>query len=625
MPVDKFKISGTQSMESGKTDPLKDFKDTLSFLLEGNKVKNSQQLDKDLSRSAIIEINNKIVWDNDKEEAAKLSLLRKLENAKEAEKEKIQQAIKVANKEREARKQAILKQYKAFEKANHQAINGPALHNLHQGTMAGAWMLLNNNYRFDRKKGLIGIADDLKKIKMARNNNIFTYELTAPLYSMQDQKTGLWWGIDSKGNVVEVNDPSGAELKKQGYKTLGEIAAIAKMDLTDSPPKNPRASFEVIVKANVPQFEYVGPQKDIQMEVLQVESTKRGFVESIIENIKRLLSFIGSKEPKEPKGPKVSKKPKVPKEPQMPKRKIPNQAIVGSPPSQDLVQRQAAAEKRLKESIQLQKSISSPVAAPNSSQVDEENVSFHGKKTSESDFKSNLKKAEKKLEEKYKKDILDKKIIMGKLPENEKRKYGIQMEISHVRGAEKDILHYYQNSRQEAETTISRDPDYKSIAMVFELNAMSPVLKLDACHDPTSLIKVYKAAKYSGREVQFEESDMKILSRLPEYNLIKDLSQAKYNAFLKDRGELKEFTHHFTPAPSVAKSAPPTLRFDDPLVQRAEKDDKTEKLEELERLEELAGGRLDELDELDELDKLDEMDEDSERPPKNKLKKKKGL
>lgn len=115
-------------------------------------------------------------------------------------------------------------------------------------------------------------------------------------------------------------------------------------------------------------------------------------------------------------------------------------------------------------------------------------------------------------------------------------------EIQNDKPPKKQLVESTKNQHSKFKSTLKKDPDYESIALLFKLNAKYPTLSMDACGDPGSLMKIFKAAKFANKNIKFAESDLLILRKLPEYNQIKDLSPNDYHKYLKRKNELAQFS-----------------------------------------------------------------------------------
>lgn len=173
------------------------------------------------------------------------------------------------------------------------------------------------------------------------------------------------------------------------------------------------------------------------------------------------------------------------------------------------------------------------------------NTSFMSEKDiSTDDFKKNVEQLQIDLKKKYEHDINAKKMRIELLSiDNEPR---IQVELNY---AKKEVINHFQNTVFRAETTMNRDPSYKAIGILFDLNVQYPVLQMETSNDPVTLIKIYKAAKFTKRNIEFSPEDQLILGKLPEYGIIHELSKNDFVEYLKNKGEYETLADAFESKP----------------------------------------------------------------------------
>ena len=474
MPKDKFKVIRSEVVESDPNDPLKDLKEAASVLLDVAKVNSSEQLDKDLNRTAIIEIDGNIVW-NSRDEDKKMEALlqaKRLGNS-EAQKTEIEQRIAMLQRDGAKKRKTVTNAFKKLARSDQ---NEKTLFNLHQGVMASAWLMLNNHYCLNlpdgtKIKGMLGISDKLKELKMKRENEVFSYELTAPAYAILNVEDGSWWGIGLDGTAQMVDEPDGEALKAQGYKPICEISVVAKLDLSRMPHSKPISSFELEVQSQRAELRYTGPKK--APEVLQVENVDL----SLQERLKRAFSSIKFKG----------------------KRKESEENITPLPKKSHTEDKKAKNQK--------------------------------------TPFQFSLLKQQEKLANKFP------EIIVGTLAVDDHCKGGIKIEIPAEDNNE--FLNYFQNDDNEVESNLPVNPSYKAIAILFELNEKTFPLAMETCGNLDSLLKLYKASKYTNQKIEFSTADLTLLESSAEYQKFHKLDIANFRRYLQEEGELTTFIECF--------------------------------------------------------------------------------
>jgi hypothetical protein len=172
-------------------------------------------------------------------------------------------------------------------------------------------------------------------------------------------------------------------------------------------------------------------------------------------------------------------------------------------------------------------------------------LAVKGKPISEETFTSSLHEAEKKLRRKYKKEIEKENKITIKTLKNAKQQTGAMMVEIAKNNEERDVVRHFQNEKHEAESNLSANPGFEAIAVLFELHDPFHSVEMDPCGHLESLMKIYKAAKFSGRDIKFAVTDLKLLESSNEYLTIKNFNIAQFSDYLRTKSELALFEKHF--------------------------------------------------------------------------------